>query len=176
MLCWPPLLKSSADYSWFFYGPRQGSWCYSLLNLTSPWFLSSSFDSHSLSAQEVSSVPYSRVTLYQHGFLLCQVYQPDPQLLLGLFNVTQKTKRAQESSTLGLSNLLRLPILSDVAVVQTVDCKSHKQEAGRQEFSSSEEQSFKREKLAHFALLIFFLLLLLKIPSASERENFSSFS
>lgn len=38
------------------------------------------------------------------------------------------------------------------------------------------EQSFEREKLAHFALPIFFLLLLLKIPSASERENFSSFS
>lgn len=68
-----------------------------------------------------------------------------------------------------------MPILFDVAVVQTVDCKSQKQEAGEQEFSSSEQQSFKIEKLAHFALLIFFILPLPKIFSALERENFFFF-
>lgn len=75
-----------------------------------------------------------------------------------------------------------MPILFHVAVVQTVDCKiasfqSPKQEAGEQESYSFEEQVWKSKtkQKAHFVLLIFFLLFLLKIPSA-EREDFASFS
>ena len=78
-----------------------------------------------------------------------------------------------------------MPILFDVLVVQIVDCtvasfQSPNQQAGGQEFASFEEQSLEKPKKkekeknnsAHFALPILFLLLLLTIPSKSEREDF----
>lgn len=77
------MLKSSADYSWLFSWSRQGSWWCSLLNLTSPCFSSFSLDSHSLSAQGVSSVPPSRVTLHQHSFLLCGSFLARPSVTSG---------------------------------------------------------------------------------------------
>lgn len=75
-----------------------------------------------------------------------------------------------------------MPILFNVAVVQIVDCKivsfqSPKQEAEEQKPYSFEEQAWKSKtkRKAHFALPIFFLSFLIKIPSL-EREDFASCS